>query len=56
MTDGAPGKVAYRKAAPRLKMEHRWTEEAATGLEQTTDYLFQNAPERTDPDRDSGLI
>ncbi|MGH9430979.1 MAG: type II toxin-antitoxin system RelE/ParE family toxin [Terriglobia bacterium] len=27
-------------------MELRWTEEAATVLEQITDYLFQNAPER----------
>jgi len=40
-------------------MEHRWTEEAATGLEHITDYLFQNAPERTDPERksiDKGVI
>ena len=27
-------------------MELRWTEEAASDLEQITDYLFQNAPER----------
>ncbi len=27
-------------------MQLRWTEEAATDLEQITDYLFQNAPER----------
>ena len=29
-----------------MKMELRWTEEAAADLEHITDYLFQNAPER----------
>ena len=27
-------------------MELRWTDEAASDLEQITDYLFQNAPDR----------
>ena len=29
-----------------MKMELRWTVEAAADLEHITDYLFQNAPER----------
>ena len=29
-----------------MKMELRWTEEAATDLEHITDYLFQKTPER----------
>jgi addiction module RelE/StbE family toxin len=29
-----------------MKMELRWTEEAAADLERITDYLFQNVPER----------
>ena len=29
-----------------MKMELRWTQEAAADLEHITDYLFQNVPER----------
>lgn len=29
-----------------MKLQLRWTEQAATDLENITDYLFQNAPSR----------